>query len=138
MAFSPPKPPLSCSSVLPKCSIHQKQEAVGGKGPWFVVCKMESLLSLFFFPLCFCLPLFFCILIFLYPSLRFLSLFFPLSSTISWRFATLFNLMACWNCCWCCTVNVALVPPLPPSLYSAASTLQPRIIPSAWSSFLPL
>lgn len=52
----------------------------------------------------------FSVLIFLFSFLCFLPLFFPLSSTVSWCFATLFNLMSPWNCCRCCTVNVALVP----------------------------
>lgn len=105
LAFSPPTPPLSCSLVLAECSKHQKQDAVGGKALSLLFARWNLCCLCTYITFC-SVSLSFCVLIFLYSSHFFLSLFFPLSRTIILHCATLFNLLALLSVlhcqCPCC------------------------------------
>lgn len=134
----PPAPQRYLNAVYIK-----GRKLLGGKGPLVCCCKMESLLSLYFYhtfyvPLFFspCLnlpitlslsPYSFCSFPFLEQSAGVL----PPSLTQSPARAAVVATLS--------MLPLVPPPPSPPlslsSQYSAISTFQPRVIPSAWSSF---
>lgn len=125
-------------SLAPQCYLN----AAHIKGRKLSVAKARGLLFARWNLCCLCTfitsspsPSLFSVLIFLYPFLLPLSVFpsfldqsvGALPPSLTWSAARAVV-----------GATLSMLPLPPPRLYSPASTFQRRIIPSAWSSFLPL